>query len=160
ALMVRRIHPQVRIVMRMFNQNLIARLGKAIQNVFALSTSSLTAPLFALTALTGQALGTFRLDGSAGGRRQIAEITVLPESPLNGQTVTEVATLLQGPVLAHVPAGGSGRFLREVEHDTRVYSGDRLHLCATPHRLTQYMPTEEESATGLLWAGILRRWAR
>src|SRR5262245_57631860 len=61
ALMVRRLNPGVRVVLRMFNQNLLARLGKAVQNVFALSTSNLTAPLLALTALTGEALGTFRL---------------------------------------------------------------------------------------------------
>src|SRR5215468_6646044 len=49
ALMIRRIHAEVRVVVRMFNQNLIARLGKAVHNVFALSTSTLTAPLLALT---------------------------------------------------------------------------------------------------------------
>src|SRR5262249_37566613 len=51
ALMIRRIHADVRVVMRMFNQNLITRLGKAVHNIYALSTSTLTAPLLALTAL-------------------------------------------------------------------------------------------------------------
>jgi Trk K+ transport system NAD-binding subunit len=160
ALMVRRIRSDVRVVMRMFNQNLIARMGKAVQNVYALSTSTLTAPLLALTALTGQALGTFRLDGSTGGRRQIAEITLAPGSPLHGLTVAEVAARLGGPILAHVPSGGIGRFLGDVDPTTRVFAGDRMDVCATPHRLTEFMPPEEETQTGLLWAGIVRRWAR
>ena len=58
ALMVRHLNADVRIVMRLFNQNLVTRLGKAFHDIFALSTSDLTAPLFALTALTGQALYT------------------------------------------------------------------------------------------------------
>src|SRR5262245_12071844 len=88
ALMVRHLHPDVRVVLRMFNQNLITRLGKAVNNVFALSTSTLAAPVLAVTALTGQALGTFRVEGVAGGpahangkaaehtlRRQVSELT-------------------------------------------------------------------------------------
>src|ERR1051325_488111 len=41
ALMVRHLHPQIRIVVRMFNQNLITRLGDAARNMLALSTSAL-----------------------------------------------------------------------------------------------------------------------
>src|SRR5262249_40767280 len=84
GLLVRSLHPTVRIVVRMFNQNLIPRLGKVVTNVFALSTSTLTAPLLALIALTGQALGAFRLEGVADGRRQVAEVTVGAGSPLRG----------------------------------------------------------------------------
>src|SRR5713226_8141024 len=45
ALAVRRLNPDVRIVVRMFNPNLLARLGRAVGNVQALSVSALTAPL-------------------------------------------------------------------------------------------------------------------
>src|SRR5262249_50748153 len=65
ALMVRSLHPEVRVVLRMFNQNLIPRLGKAVHNIFALSTSTLAAPVLAVTALTGQGLGTFHVEGPA-----------------------------------------------------------------------------------------------
>jgi voltage-gated potassium channel Kch len=58
ALMVRGIDGGVPVVLRMFNQNLIGRLGKSVRNVFALSTSLLTAPILALAAITGQALGS------------------------------------------------------------------------------------------------------
>src|SRR5262249_15512710 len=66
ALTVRGLNRDVPVVLRMFNQNLIGRLGKSVHNVFALSTSLLTAPILALTAITGQALGTFRIDEGPG----------------------------------------------------------------------------------------------
>src|SRR5260370_25011750 len=82
-------NPRVRIVVRMFNQNLIPRLGKAVENVFSLSVSGMTAPLVALTALTGEALGAFALED---GIRQVAEIKVADHSPLIGLTVDEAAS--------------------------------------------------------------------
>src|SRR5439155_9119114 len=69
ALMVRHLNPAVRVVVRMFNQTLIARLGGALGNVRALSTSALAGPLLALIARTGEALGTFELEN--GHRLQI-----------------------------------------------------------------------------------------
>src|SRR5271156_4097850 len=80
ALMVRALNPDVRIVLRMFNQNLLARLGQAVRNVFALSTSLLTAPILAMTAITGQGLGRFHLDGADDERRHVAELQIVPAS--------------------------------------------------------------------------------
>src|SRR5438094_668181 len=45
----------------MFNQNLLARFGAVVRNTVALSVSALTAPLLALTAATGEALGALTL---------------------------------------------------------------------------------------------------
>src|SRR5258708_29089536 len=85
-LQVRSLNADVRIVLRMFNQNLIARLEKAIKNVFALSTSLLTAPVLAVTAMTGQGLCTFRVEGHENGMRQVAEVTIRAGSNLKGRT--------------------------------------------------------------------------
>ena len=101
------LNPDVRIVLRMFNQNLISRLGKAVHNVFALSTSLLTAPILAMTALTGQGLGAFRLEGRADGLRQVADCPSPPVRDLLGHSLGAVA----GPrllVLAHFPRGRPG----------------------------------------------------
>src|SRR5437763_8213326 len=89
ALEVRRLQPGVRVVIRMVNPNLIARLGKAVTNVHALSTATLTGPVLALTAANGQALGAFRLEGVDDTHRQVAEITIPAHSPLRGKTVGE-----------------------------------------------------------------------
>ncbi|HYT89708.1 MAG TPA: NAD-binding protein, partial [Gemmataceae bacterium] len=163
ALTVRHLHPDVRVVLRMFNQGLMARLGKALKNMFALSASALTAPLLALVARTGEALGTFRLED--GRRQQITELEVHPHSGLRGRTIAEVAAGYDAVALAHIPAkrvsGDSGRFLREVDHGTKLTVGDRLVLCGNPRVLAPLVArVEQESLPELLWAGKLRRLGR
>src|SRR5713101_5012827 len=111
ALMVRNLNPKVRIVVRMFNPTLIARLGSAVANVFALSTSALVAPLLALIACTGKALGTFCLED--GRRQQVAELTV--SSATAGQKTAALLAPFRVHVLAHVLAGGGKRFFGDVD---------------------------------------------
>ena len=73
ALLARKLNPTARVVVRMFNQNLIARFGVAVKNTVALSVSALIAPVMALTAVSGDTLGAFKLDD---GPRQISELAV------------------------------------------------------------------------------------
>jgi Trk K+ transport system NAD-binding subunit len=157
ALMVRSLDADVRVVMRMFNQNLIARLGKAVHNVYALSTSILTAPLLALTALTGQALGAFRLDGWPRGRRQIAEVTVGPGSPLLGRAVAAAAGPHEALVLAHIPASAPARFFLDVAPEARFAAGDRLVVCGEPHAVAGLLGRAEDIDPAVRWAGPIRR---
>jgi Trk K+ transport system NAD-binding subunit len=161
ALMVRTLNPEVRIVLRMFNQNLIGRLGHALPNVFALSTSLLTAPLLAMTALTGQALGTFRLEGITDGRRQVAELTVGPGSSLQGRTLVEATAWREMAVLAHVPAAGESRFLLDVDLEARFAAGDRVVVCGEPRSVANLLAAGgEDGDGGLRWASRLRRYGR
>jgi Trk K+ transport system NAD-binding subunit len=158
ALQVRAITPEVRIVVRMFNQNLLARLGSAVHNVFALSTSLLAAPMLALTAVTGQGLGLFRLDGEED-RRQIAEVAVSAGSALVGRSVVEVASARGACPLAHFREGAFQRHLLEVDLEERLVTGDRLVLCGEPRRLAHLL-SPEEGATDLRWANWFRRLGR
>jgi Trk K+ transport system NAD-binding subunit len=161
ALMVRAIHPEVRVVVRMYNQNLLGRLGKAVHNVYALSTSLLTAPILALTALTGQALGAFRLEGQALDRRQVAELTVHAGSELRGRSLAGTVAYRDALVLAHLPAKGAPRFLLEVDPETALEAGDRLVICGEPRTVAALMISAgEEEAPHLRWAGWLRRSGR
>jgi Trk K+ transport system NAD-binding subunit len=161
ALTIRHLHPDVRIVIRMFNQNLISRLGGAVRNVFAQSTSTLVGPLLALTALTGHALGTFRIQGLDEGRRQIAGLTVRQHSPLRGRTLAEIGIRYDALVLAHLTAGGIERYLLEVRPDARVVAGDHLIVCGDPHKLVPLLEqVDHETATRVLWAGWMRRNGR
>ena len=157
ALMVRSLDADVRVVLRMFNQNLIGRLGKAVRNVYALSTSILTAPLLALTALTGQALGAFRLDGWPAGRRQVAEVTVGPGSPLLGRAVAEATGPRQALVLAHLPADAPARFFLDVVPEARLGAGDRLVVCGEPHRVAALLGRADDLDPAVRWANPLRR---
>ena len=158
ALLVRRLNPTVRIVVRMFNQNLIARLGSAVSNIVALSTSALAAPLLALIARTGAALGTFRLDD--GKLQQIAELTLYDQSPLGGTHLGSLMEKQQFLILAHTQDGRTAQ-LHAVDSEARLQAGDRLVLCGEAAALAPVLAQhEQESLPDLLWAGFSRRLGR
>jgi Trk K+ transport system NAD-binding subunit len=159
ALMVRHVNAQVRIVVRMFNQNLIARLGNAVANTFALSTSALAAPLLALIARTGEALGTFKLKNDS--RHQLANLRVTGHSALVGRTIAEATAQHGIQVVVHTAAGGEKRYLNKVDPDARLAVGDRLVVCGESHQLAPLAAEDENVALPeLLWAGYLRRMGR
>ncbi len=159
ALMVRHMHPGVRVVVRMFNQGLVARLGKALHNVFALSTSALTAPLLALIARTGDALGTFPLDD--GQIREVVELRTRSGGPLLGKTLGEVMLNRDVAVLAHGSGDAAMRFFHDVDPGAPLATGDRLVLCGEPARLAPLLAqAEDETLPELLWAGKVRRLGR
>lgn len=163
ALTARHLNPRVRIVVRMFNQNLIPRLGKAVENVFSLSVSGMTAPLVALTALTGEALGAFSLED---GIRQVAEIKISDQSPLAGLTTDELAARHHLLVVARTPPGdmlgtkGKDYLWHEIDSETRLSAGDQLVVCGEPRFLAPLMGVEEDPLSQVRWANWLRRNSR
>jgi Trk K+ transport system NAD-binding subunit len=157
ALMVRHLHPEIRVVVRVFNQNLLPRLGKAVHNVIPLSTSALTAPLLALSALTGEALGTFTV-GDA--RQQVAEIEIRDDSPIRGRNIADVAARYQSRVLAHLTTGGVDRYLLEVDPAARLEEGDKIVIGGEPRLLAPLFEASGSQVPGLLWAGWFRRAGR
>jgi len=155
ALMVRHLHAGVRIVVRLFNQNLIPRLGKAVANTFALSVSSLTAPLLALTALTGQALGAFSLDND---RYQISEFTIHERSSFRNHSVGEFAARHRVLVLGHDTQSAGMKFLHAVDGSARLAPGDLLVVCGEPRSVAPLLEEiDEEVLPHLRWANWLRR---
>lgn len=159
ALLVRKLNPTARVVVRMFNQNLVDRLGGAMKNTVALSVSGLTAPLLALTAVTGDTLGAFRLDD---GPRQVSELVVADSSSLAGKPIAEIAREHHLLPLAFTPAaGGAAKFLLDVPDETPLSSGDRLVVCGAPMDLLGILERERgELLPGVRWAGRFRRWLR
>jgi Trk K+ transport system NAD-binding subunit len=160
TLMVRAINPGVRVVLRMFNQDLLARLGSVLPNVHTLSTSRLTAPVLAMTAVAGQGFAAFTIDGEPDGERQIVEIQVGANSQMLGRTIAEVMAYREAVALAHVPSYGPERFLLEVDVGARLRAGDGLVLCARPRSLASLESEMDADAPHLLWAGWPRRMAR
>jgi Trk K+ transport system NAD-binding subunit len=157
ALMARHLRSDIRVVVRMFNQGLIARLGKTAHNIFALSTSALTAPLLALIACTGEALGTFKLQDDQ--LREVLEFHVRSGSAVVGKSIGKVCRRKEAVALAHATSGAPLRFLQEVDPHTRLAAGDRLVLCGEPAHLSTLL-SEEEDTPELLWAGRSRRLGR
>jgi Trk K+ transport system NAD-binding subunit len=161
TLMVRAINPEVRVVLRMFNQNLLVRLGRTLHNVFALSTSLLTAPVLAMTAVAGQGLAAFELDGDEKGQRQVVELQVGVNSPIRGRTIGEVTTYREAVALAHLAPDEPERYLLDVDLETRLKAGDRIVLCAPARTLTTLLSEADSlDSPSLLWAGWPRRMAR
>lgn len=160
ALMVRALNPRVRVVLRMFNQNLLSRLGSVLHNVHALSTSLLTAPVLAMTAVAGQGFAAFSIDGEPGGERQVVEIPVGAGSQMLGRTIAEVMAYREAAALAYVSAQGTEHFLLEIDVSTRLRAGDHLVLCARPQSLASLESEMDADAPHLLWAGWPRRMAR
>jgi Trk K+ transport system NAD-binding subunit len=147
-----------RLVVRMFNQGLLSRLGKS-WNVVVLSTSALAAPLLALIARTGEALGTFRLED--GHRQQVTEVPVRAGYAAAGLRVAEAAERGRCVVLAHTPRGQPCRFFQQIDPEARLAPGDRLVVCGNPEDLDGLRAgVSEGAAPELLWAGKVRRFAR
>ncbi len=160
TLMVRALNPTVRVVLRMFNQNLLVRLGRVLHNVHALSTSLLTAPVLAMTAVAGQGLAAFDVDGDEDGERRIVELQINAGSPLLGRTIGEVVAYREAAVLAHWPTDGPERFLIDVDVETRLQPGDHLVVCAQPGALASLENEMDGDAAQPLWAAWPRRMAR
>ena len=147
AMLVRRMNPTARIVVRMFNQNLIQRLGSALQNTVALSVSALTAPLMALTAVSGEALAAFDIGNTA---QQVAEITIVGDSALVGERLAAVAGRFQVLVIS-----------QDLPADSRLSATDRFVVCGDPKAVGELLALGSGTfASGVEWAGKLRRVAR
>lgn len=160
TLMVRALNPSVRVVLRMFNQHLLLRLGSVLPNVHALSTSQLTAPVLAMTAMAGQGFAAFTVEGEGDGERQVVELQVGAGSQMLGRTIAEVMAYREAVPVAHMPCHGSERFLLDVDVAGRLRAGDDLVLCARPRSLASLEPEMDANAPHLLWAGWPRRMAR
>jgi len=158
ALLIRQLNPTARIVVRMFNQNLLTRLGGAIKNTIALSVSALTAPMLALTAGTGDVLGAFKLEESP---RQVSEIVVGDGSELIGKRITDLTKENNLTILATVHQNGTRQLLLDVDGQTVLEKGDRLVVCGMPSDISRLMARERgDFFPGVRWAGSVRRWFR
>ncbi len=158
ALTIRRLNPDARIVVRMFNQGLLAALGASVRNTTALSVSALTAPMMAVTALTGETLGAFHIDA---GPQQVAEIEVSEGGKLVGERLTDLAAHYHVLVVGHTTTGGEVRVIHDVAGDARATVGDRLVVCGNPDRIEPLLAFDRgEFLPGVRWAGWLRRQMR
>jgi Trk K+ transport system NAD-binding subunit len=121
-----------------------------------LSVSGLSAPLLALTALTGDVLAAFPL---GSGRRQIADVTIAATSKLASRTITEVDEDLRFVVLAHAQVAQLPRLLHDVDLDAKLEPGDRLVVCGDPEDIERLQHPGADPLE-VLWAGKVRRYGR
>jgi len=98
ALDGRRLNPKVRVVLRMFDENIATKLRDAFHLDVAFSSAAVAAPLVAASVLELEILGTFTLDG-----REIftAKLVAADSCSLIGTTLTELRQQHKIMILSH-----------------------------------------------------------
>lgn len=107
ALDGRRLNPEVRVVLRMFDDTIASKLADAFKLDVAFSSAAVAAPLVAASVLDLEIVGSFALEG-----RELftAKVHVPAASPLVGQTLDQVAAAHQLMILSRKSQGGSMQF--------------------------------------------------
>jgi Trk K+ transport system NAD-binding subunit len=123
ALDARRLKPGIRVVMRLFDDDLVAKSREAF-DVEAFSTSALAAPALAVAALDADIHHSFEV----GGRLMVVA-QLRPGPDLVSKTVGELAIAHHLHALHLVRAGGETLF--DPDPDVRLSAGDRATVQAT-----------------------------
>jgi Trk K+ transport system NAD-binding subunit len=135
ALQARALREDVRIVLRLFDDDLAQRVQKTVGNVVSRSVSYMAAPAFAAALLEHQVLRTI-----AVGRHVllIADIRVEPGADMAGQAVAELERDGQARVLA-LQIRGTLRFDWSPHHGYLLGAGDRVIVLATRAGLSRFL---------------------
>jgi Trk K+ transport system NAD-binding subunit len=131
ALDSRRMNPKIRVVLRLFDQQLAAKISDALTLDAAFSSSSLAAPVIAGLALgAAQVLSTSTV---AGVRCLIAELKVQAGSPVAGARVADVEAHYKVRVLAITTPEGTAH--SPPAPDTAIAGNDKLVVHGAVERL-------------------------
>ena len=146
ALDARRMNPKIRVVMRLFDEQIVHKLSDAMDVDVAFSSSTLAAPIVAALALQGgggaganhngdaspRVISSMMIgaevmgiaDGPIGGACHVAaELTVAAGHRLVGRRVDELERAHAARLLARTSAGGTQS---PPPHDAVIAAGDRL----------------------------------
>jgi Trk K+ transport system NAD-binding subunit len=135
ALQARALREDLRIVLRLFDDDLAQRVQKTVGNVVSRSVSYLAAPAFAAALLEHQVLRTI-----AVGRHVllIADVRVEPAADMAGQAVQELERGGLARVLA-LQVRGAQRFDWSPHHGYLLAAGDRVIVLATRAGLSRFL---------------------
>jgi Trk K+ transport system NAD-binding subunit len=124
----------LRIVLRLFDDDLAQRVGETLGNVVSRSVSYLAAPAFAVAMLEHQVLRTIPV-----GRHVllIADVRVEPGAAVAGRPLADLDGG-QSRVLA-IAERGKPRFNWSPRRDHRLVAGDRLIVLATRAGLSTFL---------------------
>jgi Trk K+ transport system NAD-binding subunit len=133
----------LRIVLRLFDDDLAHRVSETLGNVVSRSVSYLAAPAFAVAMLEHKVLRTI-----AVGRHVlvIADVRVEPGSDLAGRPLADLERDGQSRVLA-LAERGTPRFSWAPRRDRPLAAGDRLIVLATRAGLSTFLAGNRPSVT-------------
>ena len=125
----KRMNPNVRVIMRMFDQRLASKVGGALEVDRTFSTSAVAAPLVALQATQEGIRAAYRLED--GTMRVTVEIVV--GAGFDTTSADELEEVIEARLI-NVHRGGEGAFSR-VKGSTRVQVGDVVIVDTTVDNL-------------------------
>jgi voltage-gated potassium channel len=132
ALDARRINPQIRVVMRMFDQTIADKVREGFNLQVAMSQSALSAPAFVTAALEGSTITSVVL----GDQLLLIERWPVDDvSPLRRKTVGQIMADHGVVVVERRPRGGEPRLIPAP--DTRLETGDELLVQGTFQALSR-----------------------
>ncbi|GAB4212024.1 MAG: potassium channel protein [Synechococcales cyanobacterium] len=179
ALLVRELHPQVRIISRLYNQNLGRYFDRNIPEHFSMSIAALVAPAFALKAVSDQFLGYFALpllsdtiqiqplapqtqqDEILGEQRSlwnVVDLRISAGSRLLRLSLEELEEQFRARVLFHYPIDQLAdfspvRLFEDFDPRSLLGEGDRVVLICPPQN---YLDLLKRNGDGVSRA---QRWA-
>jgi len=146
----------LRVVLRLFDEDLAQRVSKTLENVVSRSVSYLAAPAFAVAMLEHQVLRTI-----AVGRHVllIAEVRVEPGAEIAGRSLTDLERNRLARVLALAEHGAPPALPRldwTPRRDHRLVAGDRVIVLATRAGLSTFLAGNRSPSGAQLGAGDVR----
>lgn len=129
ALDARKIHPGIRVIMRMFDQELAGRLRNSLDMPLTFSTSELAAPLFATSSSDHSIVNSFYVGDQL---MVIAKLAVRAGSQLVGKAIRELGRGDHVFVLSHARGGKADLF---PSAEVVFAAGDEITLQTEPGTL-------------------------
>lgn len=136
AIDARRENPEIRVVMRIFDQRVAGKIGAALDLDETFSTAALAGPLVALQAIEDGVRGVYRL----GDGTMRVDMEVPAPKEWWGRVVSECEDSIDGRVVC---LRRDGEAIRP-RHDTKIQKGDVLTLDLPASRVAQ-MKSRAES---------------
>ena len=132
ALDARRINPRIRVVMRMFDQNIADKVREGFNIQVAMSQSALSAPAFVTASLEGDTVSSMVVGDQL---LLIERWSIDGKGPLRGKTVAQVMAEHEVAVVERRPRGAAPRLIPPAE--TLLETGDELLVQGTFQALSK-----------------------
>lgn len=147
ALDARKLSPNIRVVLRMFDQNMADKIAGGFNIHLAISQSAVSAPAFAIAALEPELINSVVVDNQLVVMKRW---TVRQGGPVAGLRVGELMDRFEVAVVDYKPAGGHGRLFPPTT--TRLAPGDQIIVQGSFEELVKLRianapPPEQPAAT-------------
>jgi Trk K+ transport system NAD-binding subunit len=126
ALDARRVVPNIRVVLRMFDQNMADKIREGFNIRLAMSQSAISAPRFAMAAIDRSIVNSFIVGDQL---IVVQRCLVRPDGPLCGRTLSEILREGRFGVLRRRTTSGLTQVFPSGE--TRIEAGDELLVQGT-----------------------------